>query len=225
MSISYTLLLLLHALLLVYWLGVDLAVFYCGSHALREDLPPVTRALLSRIMFTLDLVPRFCLLLTFPVGATLALAGGYATLTDAETVTALIGIWSFAFAWIAGVSFMTRHPGRKELRLIETLVRVLFILILLVLALTSWCGYGPVDRGAGWLQTKLALFALIIAGRLAIRIRMNRFRLAQARLAAGETGPDLEKIIVSSLVGTRPVIVAVWLGIVLEAYLGLAKLY
>jgi hypothetical protein len=225
MSIYYTLLLLLHALLLVYWLGVDLAVFYCGSQALRPDLPPVTRALLARLMFTLDLVPRFCLLLMFPVGATLALTGGYATLTEDESITALIVMWLLAFGWIALVSLLARHPAWSELRLAETLFRIVFILFLLMLALTSVLGHGPIDRQAGWLQTKLALFALIVAGRLAIRIRLKRFRLAQARLTAGETDAELEKIIQGSLVGSRPLIVAVWVGIILEAYLGLSKLY
>jgi predicted membrane protein len=225
MSIYYTLLLLLHTLLLVYWLGLDLAIFYCGSHALRLDLPPLTRALLARIMFTLDLVPRFCLLLMFPVGATLALSGGYATLTESEIVTALIVVWSAAFAWIAGVSLLARHPAWKEVRVAEAGIRVAFIVMLLGLALTSWLGHGPIDQKTGWLQTKLALFALIVAGRLAIRIKLNRFRLAQARLNAGETTPELEKLIAGSIIGARPIIIAVWVGIILEAYLGLSKLY
>ena len=68
-SAQYTLLLLLHTLLLVYWLGLDLGIFYLGACLGKRELPAFTRTTLCQILITLDMVPRFCLIQTQAIQA------------------------------------------------------------------------------------------------------------------------------------------------------------
>src|SRR5687767_5656171 len=71
------LLVVLHILLAIAWLGVDAGVFL-GSHLIRNRAySPDARFLVSRLMGYLDLSPRLAVQLTFAVGGQLAYLSGW----------------------------------------------------------------------------------------------------------------------------------------------------
>ncbi|MBV8718680.1 MAG: hypothetical protein JOZ65_26745, partial [Chloroflexi bacterium] len=71
----YGVLIALHILLTVSWLGVDAGVFI-GSHMIRNRAyPPDARFVVSRLMGYLDLGPRLSVPLLFAVGLNLAYLG------------------------------------------------------------------------------------------------------------------------------------------------------
>ena len=74
----YAVLVALHILLTVTWLGVDAGVFI-GSHMIRNrSYSAEARFLVSRLMGYLDLGPRLSVPLIFAVGLALAYLGGWA---------------------------------------------------------------------------------------------------------------------------------------------------
>ena len=72
----YALLVLLHLLLFVYWLGADIGVFYSARYVQDTTLTLESRRTALRIMGWVDQLPRYSLVLMLPVGTTLGVATG-----------------------------------------------------------------------------------------------------------------------------------------------------
>ena len=68
---GYSLAILLHILLFVYWLGGDLGVYYSSRFIIKPELSPETRAVAAKIMVGCDLAPRVSLILFGASGVTL----------------------------------------------------------------------------------------------------------------------------------------------------------
>ena len=221
----YTLLLLVHALLLVYWLGLDLGIFYLGAALARRELPAFTRTTLCQILVTLDMIPRFALVLTLPVGATLTMLGGYVTVDNRYAAPVLGGLWLLSLAWLALIAVSFRQPGRRSPPIIDRFVRLGVIALLVLFAATSALDDGPIDRRAGWLDTKLVIFAAIVGADMMIHSAFRPLRIAFLDLGKGTIPPEMEGTIRARLRAAKPWVLASWAGLVLEAWLGFAKLY
>ena len=221
----YTLLLLVHALLFAYWLGLDLGIFYLGAALARRELPAFTRTTLCQILVTLDMIPRFALVLTLPVGATLTILGGYVTVESRYTMPFLAVLWVLSLGWAALIAVGFRQPGRRSLPIVDRLVRLGVIVLLLFLAATSALDQGPIDRRAGWLDTKLVIFAAIVGADMMIHTAFRPLRVAFVNLGKGTIPPETESTIRTRLRAAKPWVLATWAGLVLEAWLGFAKLY
>jgi hypothetical protein len=224
-NFHYTLVLLIHALLFVYWLGLDLGIFYLGAALARKDLPAFTRTTLCQILVTLDMIPRFCLVLTLPVGATLTVFGGYVTVENGYALPILAGLWLLSLGWVALIATGFRQPSRRSPPVIDRFVRLFVIGMLLFFAATSALDDGPIDRRAGWLDTKLAIFALIVGADMMIHAAFRPLRVAFAGLGKGTIPLEMEDTIRTRLRAAKPWVLASWVGLVLEAWLGLAKLF
>ena len=85
--------LLLHVLLLTYWLGADLGVFYSSRYVLKPELGSEARATALKIMAWLDVSPRLCLVLFLPSGVTLMALDDYGR-------DIFLG-WPLALVWVA----------------------------------------------------------------------------------------------------------------------------
>jgi hypothetical protein len=226
-SAQYTLLLLLHTLLLVYWLGLDLGIFYLGACLGRRELPAFTRTTLCQILITLDMVPRFCLVLMLPVGTQLALTGGYTTLPDSYAWRwPIIGfVWLFSLAWVALIARGFRDPDSFEIPRADRVLRLIAIAALVIATGSSALGFGPVDKGAGWLMTKLLIYAAIVGADMMIHSAFRPLRMAFSAMGKGAIPVETETTIRTALSDAKPWVLASWAGLVIEAWLGLAKFY
>jgi hypothetical protein len=217
---DYNLLLLAHLLLFVYWLGADIGVFYASRYVANPALTLEARATALRIMLWIDQIPRWCLVLLLPVGYTLAHRLGLV-----QTSTTVIAvIWIVSIAWLALVLAIHRSQGTgrgETLRRIDLAFRLVVIFGLSFEAWSSLAGGGYLQ--APWLAMKLQLFALLVACGLMIRVVTQPFVVAFGRLMSEGSRPDLEAQIATGLARARPWVIAIWIGLVLAAYVGLAK--
>jgi hypothetical protein len=210
-------------LLFVYWLGSDLGVFYSAGFLVNPALSLETRRTVMKILHFIDLFPRMTLVLTLPVGATLALAGGYATLPAGWEWPLLAAIWIAALVWLALVVTTYEAPNAALTR-VDWAIRYVAILGLLALGVGSLLGAGPVVPGADWLAIKLIIFALIIALGLGIRVTFKPFAAAFGQLVAHGSTPEIEATMKLAHAHVRPVVLALWAALVVEAFLGLSKI-
>jgi hypothetical protein len=223
MSLGYAALILIHVLLLVYWLGADLGVFYAVNYVVDPALSLETRRTVMKILHFIDLFPRMALVAMLPVGATLMLVGGYAALPPGWAAPALATLWIAAIAWFALVVTLYGRPAPGLMR-IDYAIRYAVIAGLVALALSSLSGHGPVLPGAGWLAAKLLIFAGIIACGLGIRVTFKPFGAAFGRLVAQGSTPEIEAALKAAHRRVRPVVLLLWGGLVVEAFLGVAKI-
>ncbi len=82
-----------HVMLLVYWLGADLGVFYTAHQVIKPELSAETRAALLKVLTFVDGFPRAVSIFMLPVGLQLAAGLG---------LSPVIGGWLWT-AWIAAV--------------------------------------------------------------------------------------------------------------------------
>ena len=88
---EHTIWVFIHVMLFVYWLGGDLGVFLLAKAAKRPDLSFAERAFALKMAVQIDLIPRLCFTLMFPVGLQLSASGGFAAIPN----------WALTLAWVA----------------------------------------------------------------------------------------------------------------------------
>jgi hypothetical protein len=223
MSLDYAALLLIHILLLVYWLGADLGVFYSAGFLTNPALSVETRRTVMKILHFIDLFPRMALVTMLPVGISLALIGGYAAVPAGWNGPVLAVVWIAGMAWLA---LVIKIYGRVSpgLTRIDYFIRFAVIAALLALAIASLMGMGPIVPGATWLAIKLIVFAAIILCGLGIRVAFKPFGQAFGKLVAAGSSPAVEAAMQQAQRRVRPVVLALWVGLVIEAFLGLSKI-
>ena len=206
-----------HILGLVYWLGADLGVFY-SSYVLCDDRKTTSvRLSAAKILFALDQAPRISMTLMLPLGVHLAIRLGYISAPDWVIPTT----WAIALGWLAMVLLLhfKGHGGRLGwLTTVDFGFRVGVVLTLLGLAFAALLDQIP--GLSDWAAVKLAIFAGLVLCGLLVRVRLRPFGPAFAALAADRAGDAENDVIRRSIGGTRPFVVAIWIGLLLNTALG-----
>ena len=72
-----------------------------------------------------------------------------------------------------------------------------------------------------WVALKLLIFGVLIGCGLIVRIKLRPFAPAFANLAAGKVSDTDNAAIRSSLAGTRPFVITIWIGLIASTAYGL----
>jgi Na+-transporting methylmalonyl-CoA/oxaloacetate decarboxylase gamma subunit len=75
----------------------------------------------------------------------------------------------------------------------------------------------------GWVSAKVLIFAVLVLLGLAIRVLSAPLAAALRTMLTQGSTADLEAIVARQLGRIRPIVVAIWLGLIAAAYLGIAK--
>ncbi len=224
----YGLLVILHILLVVSWLGVDAGVFI-GSHMIRNRAyDPGARFLVSRLMAYLDLGPRLSVPLTFAVGLNLAMLGGWATLP----VWVVVVTWAAMLAWCAAIvyAFVSQQRAGGEgvsrwlrfYRRVDLWARWAWVALMAAALVTGLSG-APLFRGL-WLNAKVALFMLVILLGQVLRLMPGISSMAlMANIHHHGSTPEREAALYTRLERTYPLIVGTYLCVVAAVFLGVLK--
>lgn len=208
----------LHVVGFAYWLGADLGVFYTSYYVVNEKLSDDVRLTTAKILFALDQVPRICMTMMLPLG--LHLLWTMSILRFDAFVMALI--WVLCFAWLGMV--ITLHVAKPSsakagLTRFDFWFRLILALDLIVTGLFAL--FTDVITLPHWAALKILIFGSLVGCGLIVRIRLKPFGPAFANLAAGNASDADNAAIRKSLNGTRPFVVAIWIGLLASAALGL----
>jgi hypothetical protein len=207
----------LHVLMLVYWLGGDLGAFYISPALADPKRPLAARLLALKTLGDVDMAPRTCLILAFPTGFTLAVAKGWLMLP----VWTVVAAWVASLAWLAlAWSIHLRHskPGGPSRRL-DIAIRWI------VLAGLSAAGGWIVVNKAAPLFIGLKLLILAACILLGLLVRMVLAPLGPAIVVlTSPTGPTPESdaAIKAVMAKARPLVMSLWALLVVAALLGAA---
>jgi len=220
LSEFYWLIVLLHLLLFVYWLGADVGVFYSARYVQDRSLSLESRRTALRIMGWIDQLPRYCLVLMLPVGTTLAVAGGALRLGG----TALAAFWLIGLAWL-GVVYAIHHfqgtPLADRLRQYDLVWRVSLVIALIGAGVSGLLRTGPIVTD--WLAIKLLLFAALVFCGIMIRMFGKPIGPALRKILSEGSSEELEAQLARGFTRTRPFVLAIWVLLLLTAYVGLTK--
>lgn len=208
----------LHVIGLAYWLGGDLGVFYSSYAVGNTKLPTAVRTAAAKTLFALDQAPRICMTLMLPLG--LHLAWRLGAFDWSATVMTLI--WIVCLAWLANVVYLhfgSGTAGKSLLTTIDYWFRVLISATLIASGVASLAS--NLLSLPPFIAWKLIIFGTMIACGLMVRYKLRNFGPAFANLASGSPSDEDNRIINDSLGGTRPFVIAIWLGLFLSTALGL----
>jgi len=211
-------LLLLHLLLFVYWLGGDLGVFYASFFVADERLSPAQRQTAAAILNGLDQGPRICMPLILAVGVHLAWRMGAMSASG----PAVAAVWLLALVWLAMVLALHFGHGRA---FVPALTRIDFAFRVLVLAGAAGVAgaalAGVTALMPAWLALKLLIFAALVGCGLMVRVRFKAFGPAFRALVTEGPSEAVNAEIRGSIQAVRPFVLAIWVGLIANAALGL----
>jgi hypothetical protein len=225
----------LHILLTVSWLGVDAGVFI-GSHMIRNrTYAPEARFLVSRLMGYLDLGPRLSVPLLFAVGLSLADLGSWASMPAGV----VMGFWVVAVVWCLAIlyAFALQHrldaAGLRELssgehvwlrtyRRIDLWARWVWV------AAIGGALFGGVFGMAvfqtTWLSWKVALFGVVILVGNGLRLMPGTSSMAiMAEIQRLGSTPEREDALYRRLSLTHPIVVTMYACVIASVFLGVLK--
>lgn len=217
---AYDLLLLIHILLFVYWLGGDLGVFYSSGFVVDGSLSSEARLTAAKIMLGCDLVPRICMSLMLTVGGLLSSYVGIEHLSWQMVLIVLIGPF-----WLSMV--LVLH-FKHHASYIPALTRVDFYFRwVVIVSIIASCIYAyTTERLADnlWILAKLLAFSFLVFCGLMIRMRFGGFGSTYVKLIQGEDITDGDNIAMKeSLSRMRPWVLTIWVVLIIEAALGIIK--
>lgn len=217
---TYNVLLFVHILLLVYWLGADLGVMILGKQVKRTDLSFEQRALLLQMAMVIDFTPRMAFIAMFPVGYALSARLGLVP-GDAAIQWGLVLV---AVAWLLLVLTLLKSEGTPRGVLLQKVqAAYLALLGLLLVALGTHSLLSPEGLFAqDWLAAKVLLFGLICFCAIGIDWAFKPLVVAFPQLAQGST-PELEQTISSSMDRALRFVYALYALLVIIAWLGVSR--
>lgn len=216
----------LHIILLTYWLGSDIGVFYASKFVVNPDISPVGRGIAMKIMHLVDLAPRVCLILMLPSGVTLMAASDFGR-------DLFLG-WPLALAWIGGLAWLAimliaffKSPAKHAdlAYRADWIVRVSVTVGLIVVALYALAVAEPfgVETNPKWLAAKVLAYSLCILAGIMIRVSLKPFGPAFAALMATGSTPEIEADIGGAMKRSIPWVYAIWVLVLIAAFLGVVK--
>jgi heme/copper-type cytochrome/quinol oxidase subunit 4 len=217
--VAYALALGAHLLLFAWWLGGDLGVFYSSGFVVDASRPRAARLMAGRIMLGLDVVPRICMSLTLTVGALLTEAYGIP-----HPAWQMAAVLALGPAWLALVLFLHLREGSTAAPAARRLDLALrWTVVAAVVASATWSLASGRLAAHPWVAAKLYVFAFLVFCGLMIRRGLPPFIAGYAALGAGRETPETDRAMAASLARMRPWVLAIWVGLVAEALLGVAK--
>jgi hypothetical protein len=216
---AYEITLLLHIILFCYWLGGDVGVFYSSKFVVDPNRSQSGRLTAAKIMLDCDLLPRICMSLMLTVGGLLSYYMGIHY--EPWQLAAIILLGPF---WLAMV--LTLHFAHNA-KFIPLLSRfdIYFRWLLIAIIVGSCIHAYSTDRldNAPWLIIKLLGFAFLIFCGLMIRLNMGGFINTYTKLLSNTHTDDDNIAMISSLNRMRPWVVTIWVILVIQAAVGIAK--
>ncbi len=226
-------LILFHILLLTYWLGADLGVFYSSRYVIKPDLEPGSRATALKIMAWLDMAPRYSLVLFLPSGVSLMAASEYSDVTVFDRQINLVGwplilTWAFALFWLYLVwadHHYSGQPRGQQAKTVDLYIRLALIVGLLAAGLYTVIATDPfgVTTNPKWLGAKVALYAVAMLFGVAIRFRLKPFGPSFMALMTTGSTPEVEDGIGGAIQRSVPFVLGIWVLVFVIAALGVIK--
>jgi len=217
---GYALLLYMHLLLFVYWLGADVGVFALALALKRRTYSCEQRVLLMRMSLTIDMVPRMAMIAVSPIGLHLADQAGLIEIPGALFVL----IWGLAISWMVGEWVAFRRMGRPDavrIYIVNGIFMTIFCFSLIGLGISSVVSGWPIVFP--WLALKALLAGLVFLVSIMMAVFYAPLEGIFARMATEGSTDAIEAEVRSQVNKGALFTVILFLLLATIAFLGLAK--
>jgi hypothetical protein len=218
---GYQLLVYVHLLLFVFWLGADAGVFMLGQEFQRQQKYDLTVRLVQlQMLVNLDMVPRSAWALMVPVSVSLSAAGQWWAAPDwlVWSSWAVGAVWLWLL-WDAHLHEQTPRAVRN--RKIEFWLKIGLTAFYLWLAVASLVTGKPI--APTWLALKALMFGLIFAAAIVIDVAFKPLGPQLMALIQQGSSDATEIPLRRTMHRTRIWVWVVYLLLIATSFLGNAK--
>lgn len=221
MSTTYLILDWLHVLVMGYWIGSDLVVnqlTHYVTHA--RSLPGAERTRLWNFLMDVDQHPRNALILSVPLGFTLAARMRLVPLTG----TGLVVLWVLSAAWFVHmwvVHLKGHGPTGPTLRRWDWRLR--YVLIMACFVSGAWSLATGWPFSANWLAWKVILFGGVMSCGIGIRHYIRKAYEVWPMIAADRTTDAIERELRTAMWHGTWVLWGLWFLLFVIGWLGVAQ--
>ncbi len=218
---TYDILIYLHTVLFVYWLGGDLGVYLSSRFVADRNLSLDERFRFMQVLMQCDMGPRTALIGLIPLGFQMAWMQGLSPIGGAP----LIAIWVFCMIWLAAnwwMFFNDQHAMTPKLRGVDIYIRYAVILGMGGLGLMSLMTATPIaDK---WLAAKLLLFGFAVVLGVYLRSEIKNWIIGFGMVrAGGDAATKGNDIIEAALDRSKVAAMILWTVVAVIAFLGKVK--
>ena len=211
----------LHICMFVFWLGTDMGVMLCSKKSTDSNLGVEARFQMLEMALKIEILPRIMWVMALPLGVHLSKSLGY---IDPSSLT-LTMMWVFTLMWLVinvGGAANLDKPWGQQLSKINRIVVASLGAGLIIVAATSFMGYGPYEPNS--IALKVGLYGLINLTILGIEIAFFPLGMAFERLATEGSSPELESSITGGMNTTLKWVHATYIMIFIVAFIGVTKI-
>ena len=215
----YRILLFLHQVLFVFWLGPDIGIYMWGTKASNPELSVAQRLAAARIMRVIDVLPKVCMSLMLTVGGLLTEVKGIE-----HPWWQMAGIILLGPVWLV-LTLVTfarsgTESGEQFVKLDE-----MFRWIVIASVVVSVIFSTVTDRLADfpWVSAKLLIFAAVVMFGVIIRRRLLPFYTQIEQLDGVQPDDTANALMTSSVSSTRPFVIATWVALAAAAWMGMVQ--
>lgn len=215
---AHTVLLFVHVLLFVFWLGTDVGVFLAAKISEKGELSAETRATVLQLGMVLDRLPRSALTLIFPTGMQLAINLGQ--LDIAPGVATAVWVVSLAWLGVLWVGFLKpQTPTEQRVMLFNFAMNAL-----LAVAISGYAIYLLLGDGiATWLALKILMVGFIFVAGVLLDALFKPAVEAFLEIVSQGGSPERDEKYSRAISPVYIVVLAIYALVLIAAYLGLAK--
>jgi hypothetical protein len=221
----FSILILVHLLLLTFWLGGDLGTYYSSRQVTKRELSVDARRIALKIMAFCDMGPRLCMPLFLASGTLLIVADP----RGQQFKLLAIPVVLFTVLWVALVLIEHNVVGDKPIRSIS--LKLDYAVRIAVIAGTAIGGVYAVvvtdpfgvQTNPKWLGLKILLYGVTILCGLLIRLSLKPFSGGFKSLIIDGSSEAAERAIAGSMARATPYVYVIWTLVIVIAWLGVAK--
>lgn len=213
-----SLIVFVHILSFVFWLGADIGVFILGKHAQRSTYSVETRMSMLSVALIIDKFPRVSMVVAVATGFFLSVSQGWLVIPDAVR----LAIWLVISVWFVPMIVRIRSEQPPHwVELTETIIHYVLLGLFVALIAATAMGHQPVV--ASWLFAKISLLAIIVL--MALWLEKAFLPAIGGFMELAETGstPELESRITKAMDITYRSVLGIYACTFLAALFGVAK--
>jgi hypothetical protein len=218
-SDGYRMLLFLHQVLFVFWLGPDIGIYMWGTKAGNPELSVAQRVAAARIMRVIDVLPKVCMSLMLTIGGVLTELKGIP-----HPWWQMVGIVLLGPVWLT-LTLLTYARAGSEASAKFVRMDELFRWAVIATVVLSVVYSTLTDRLTDfpWVTAKLLIFAAVVLFGILVRRRLAPFNDAIERIDGDQVSDEVNTTLRRSLSASRPFVIATWVALAMAAWLGMAQ--
>lgn len=217
---AHQLMVIIHVLLFVYWLGGDLGVFYSSNFVVKPDISPESRAIAAKIMLDLDQIPRMCMSMMLTVGGILTEFIGVP-----HPLYQKVGIVLLGPVWLFCVTYLHFRHGSKAYPYVAKFDMFIRWAVVIGIPISVWMHWETNNLAQyPWIAGKLLIFAFLVFCGIMVRGKIGPFIATLLKCRAGHL-PTAEENAAQrkSLSQVRVWVFMIWAGVFLSGFVGIVN--